>query len=114
MVNPMPKETSQNSLGAAEREAFRKLETELDEPMKFSMLGYNAIISSLAALGDILLKALRPSRILVTSLLLRLANDLRCCAFFAVIRCTLDGGSERRTRSNMISLRRRTDQTCAW
>ncbi len=83
MINQMPKETPHNSLGAAEREAFRKLETELEEPMKFSMLGYNAIISSLASLGDIPLKELRPSRRVTTSLLLRLANDLRCCSLLA-------------------------------
>ena len=79
----MQKETRENSLGAAEREAFKKLETEVEEPMKLGMMAYNAIIGSLALLGDIPLRELWPSRRVTTSLLLRLANDLRCCALLA-------------------------------
>lgn len=79
----MQKETRENSLGVAEREAFKKLETEVEDPMKLGMMAYNAIISSLASLGDIPLKKLRPSRRVTTSLLLRLANDLRCCALLS-------------------------------
>jgi hypothetical protein len=52
----MQKETRENSLGVAEREAFKKLETEIEEPMKLGMMAYNAIIGSLASLGDISLK----------------------------------------------------------
>lgn len=51
--------------------------------MKFSMMAYNAIIGSLATVGDIKLRALRPSRMVATTLLLRLANDMRCCALLA-------------------------------
>ncbi len=83
MVNSISTETPQNSLGAAERDAIRKLESEVEEPMKFSMMAYNAIIGSLATVGDIKLRALRPSRMVATTLLLRLANDMSCCALLA-------------------------------
>jgi hypothetical protein len=79
-VVSMRKESIENSLSAAERDALKRLDDELREHLLLSVHAYNLIIAAVAALGDIRLKDLAPSRMVATSILLRLANDLRCAA----------------------------------
>jgi hypothetical protein len=71
----MEKESiKKNSLGAAERDALNRLDGELSEHLHLTMRTYNLVIAVIAALGETRLKDLAPSRMVSTSILLRLAN----------------------------------------
>jgi hypothetical protein len=71
------------SLGDAEREALGELESELNDHLALTMRVFNLVQRALGLFGSSPLRQVPAWRLVATSLLLRLLNDLRCASLLA-------------------------------
>ncbi len=81
MTLDLPKEG--RSLEEAEREALRVLAVELRRPLEVTQSAFNLIALVQSEVPDIPVRELSASRLVCTTLLVRLSNDLRCIALVA-------------------------------